>query len=236
MDITICTASNGVYREIMDRTKATAEELGYKMDVYDLGGLGYGKRFDPKSTPGREHLWKPEVMRLSRMNNRGNLVWLDADALLNGPLDDAFDDFFDMGLVLRPDWARPSSRDGKYAAVRLDTGAIYLRDTPNAKLLLDEWIRVQDKFNTGNDIKPLTTYLGINRNYYTDSLGKVFDIKGFQVRFMEQIYCAYCKTRVAVREAPRGSRVYHFFRSDGLSGWDSFLSLEDAAEGGEVIW
>ena len=153
----IVTAADSKYKSIVEDSIQKSSALGFQIQVYDLGGLGSGIKFEEEnesfkkngyyellddSWPSRS-LFKPKVIKLAMNQFSDKILWLDADAhLVKVP--DFGDDNFDIGIALREKpielkFSRPHYRYGLYNA-----GVILFNNTELARDFVDRWASLTD--------------------------------------------------------------------------------------------
>jgi hypothetical protein len=86
---------------------------------------------------------KPRWIRDRRVEMRGLLVWLDADARLKGELEMAEGDW-DVGVF-------------RVGGVHPRTGTVVLADTEGCRELMERWVFCQDRMGRANDQVTLET-------------------------------------------------------------------------------
>jgi len=146
MTVTIVTAGDFNYRDIMQVSQERALRFGYEMIVYDLGGVGFGREFavDGDSfsrfgMPFPSCLHKPKVVKdcLGGLPEGAHLLYLDADAVLNAPIDGAFGGF-DVGVTLRRQgWVGkgPCPRFTGY----IQAGVLFFVNNRETRGFVDRW-------------------------------------------------------------------------------------------------
>jgi len=132
------------------QTMAMAKALGYRVNVYDLGGLGFGEPLwteagDLKKDSFVPCCFKPRAIKAALMEwkmrgGRGetHLVWLDADAFLQDRIDEVFTDDYDVGVTERPAREIEMYRENPKVG-RINSGVIFFRCSKELFPFLDEW-------------------------------------------------------------------------------------------------
>ena len=120
--------------------KNSAESIGYKTHIYDLGNLGFGIPFNPPPEDfAQMRRWKPRYAREARKVLRGPVTFLDADCCVVNPWDDLFEDEFDIAFVVKK---KKTKADGTIQdRVRIKGCYMLMQDTKGCVAFLDEWIR-----------------------------------------------------------------------------------------------
>ena len=102
--ITTVIAGDANFKKYVDKAVAYSKNVGYNPVVYDLGGLGYGTPFNARVSPkvGAKIPSKPGIIMetLKTVNEGDYVVWLDADALIEQPIDEIMFDY-DIGVTVR---------------------------------------------------------------------------------------------------------------------------------------
>jgi len=154
----ILIAANARMRPFVDSCLLSIQRQGHSVIVYDLGGLGFGKKFevnDPtfqaqgfyhslgqaRFAPG-EH--KPAVIRDCLQTSNELIVYVDADTLVLGRLDEMAGDY-DVGLTVRPAWEIEKLIKSSYPNRQfiydgyVNTGIMCFYPTANSFRFLDKW-------------------------------------------------------------------------------------------------
>jgi hypothetical protein len=144
----IVTSSDYKFRLMVNANSRNCLSLGYKLTVFDLGGLGLGERYMVNSDLviyGHYHClangWKSKAMHkpgLVRTALDGLTIYLDADTLVVGSLDVQGD--YDIGVTVR----RPQCDEdtcAEHAEVRgmINAGVLFFNDTLASRKFIDEW-------------------------------------------------------------------------------------------------
>lgn len=120
-----------------------AKKFGYDMKVYDMGELGFGKKFEPprglSSLPlshrAKMCMVKPYVMLDALDNTNETVVFLDADAFLVKSIDDIETDDYDVGVTYK----------GGERRTYINSGVVFFKQNVNARDFLYQWIeRIAD--------------------------------------------------------------------------------------------
>ena len=134
--ITVLIAGDANFRPYIENAKRTTEALGYPTVIYDLGDLGFGKKFDGRvsNIPLQTIPCKPALLldALQTVATDEYLVYLDADAIMQTRIDEICQDY-DIGVTLR---AKPAP-DPRVSAI--NAGIVFVRNTLPAKEFLQAW-------------------------------------------------------------------------------------------------
>jgi hypothetical protein len=143
-NITVLIAGDKNYRAMIENARRTTEALGYPTIIYDLGDLGFGKKFDgqvstiPLQTiPCKPHLLADTLLGLP---DDDYLVYLDADAIIQSRIDEICEDY-DLGVTLR---TKPAP-DPRVSAI--NAGIVFVRNTQAARDFLRIWATKADELN-----------------------------------------------------------------------------------------
>lgn len=136
MKITTVIAGDSNFKKFVDKAVEHSEKLNYPTLVYDLGNLGYGKKFEGRvSTKKKAKIpSKPSIIMdaLSKVNEDEYVVWLDADALILDRIDEIMLDY-DIGVTVR----QPKMKEN---SLPINAGIVFVRKTDQTILFLKEWI------------------------------------------------------------------------------------------------
>ena len=142
MGLTIITAGTGEYAPMIRRTMENAARFGYKVLPFDLGGLGFGERFDVTRADFKLGVvppatFKPRLIKHAISNSEpGLFAWLDGDAVLVGDVEELESAPFDVAVTLRED-----EQIGKTHPWTnyLNSGVLFLRSGVRTGAFLDAW-------------------------------------------------------------------------------------------------
>lgn len=146
--MTIITAGTTEYAPMIRQTMANAEQMGYRVLPFDLGGLGFGNHFDTVVGDFDLHIvpaatFKPRLIQYAISHNEDNLfVWLDGDAVPISPFDDLLLKDFDVAVTLRED--SQVGKTGNSWTDYLNSGVLFFRPTCATKDFLCQWINFID--------------------------------------------------------------------------------------------
>lgn len=121
--------------------KKTTEALGYSVDVYDLGGLGFGTPFVGKVSdePNAKIPCKPRIIleAIKKVDDGDYVVWLDADALIQQRIDEIREDY-DIAVTVRA----PKSVEH---SLPINAGIVFIRKTPAALKFVTDWMNLAEQ-------------------------------------------------------------------------------------------
>lgn len=127
--ITFVVAGDSNFRRYTKTAKFSCEKFGYEVLVYDLGGLGHGKKFiTPVSEQANRKIpGKPLILldALDSIEPDDFLVWLDSDATLLDRIDEVTDGDYDIGVTFRKN--------------SINAGVVFIRNTDSARIFLKLW-------------------------------------------------------------------------------------------------
>jgi hypothetical protein len=136
--ITVITAADANFKEMVDIAHRSAKDVGYKTIVYDLGGLGYGKPFNGRVSDaiGAKIPSKPSMIldALNGVEYNDIVVWMDADAIMWNRIDEITDEIWDFGVTVRK--PKSSERDDL-----INAGVVFVRKTESSLKFMDLWIK-----------------------------------------------------------------------------------------------
>jgi len=155
----IVTAGDATFKPFVMQTMAKAKALGYRVNVYDLGGLGFGEPLstDPSDLKKDSFVpctFKPLAIRRALLEWKEfrtywpetHLVWLDADAFLQTRIEEVFTDDYDVGVTERPAREIEMYRENPKVG-RINSGVIFFRCSEELFPFLDEWESRAMKYN-----------------------------------------------------------------------------------------
>ncbi len=158
--ITVILGANGKYRDFARYAVAKAEIHGYNVIPYDLGGLGFGVPFEvpPETLVANRGQFPPALFKMDiiekTLRDHDKVLLVDADAFIERPVDEAFEDEFDIGVTFRPNnagmvemYRNPeSSRSQRMGYI--NSGAVFAKQTSKAFEFLKAWKKEAYRMNT----------------------------------------------------------------------------------------
>jgi hypothetical protein len=141
----IVSGANATFKDRVEFSMKQATKFGYDMKVYDMGGLGFGKKYElPRgfSSLALSHrskllMMKPRIMLDALDSTDETVVFLDADAFLVRPIDEIETDDYDVGVTYK----------GGERNTYINTGVLFLKQNVNARDLLYQWIDLIEDAN-----------------------------------------------------------------------------------------
>lgn len=149
--ITVILGADHKYRDFARYAVMKAEALGYNVICYDLGGLGFGVPFEvPPDTLVHKKgvlpktLYKMDIMTHA-LREHDKVLFVDTDAFIERPIDEAFEDEFDIGVTFRPNndglkliAAHPRRMRSRMIGY-INAGVIFAKQTPAAFKFIEAW-------------------------------------------------------------------------------------------------
>jgi hypothetical protein len=203
--IAIAIGANADHRDFALYAKASAEAFGYKVVLYDLGGLGEGRKIEvvrPNDFERRKNkiiraLFKTEVVRRT-LEDYEKVVMIDTDCIIKRPIDEAFEDDFHIGLTLRP---RPPislekrisqqelerlPEEKRYRLGCFNSGVMFFQQKEQTFNLIKAWEELAQDAETESDQAGMNRLVSPHMDYDPRTDGpeapKFVDIPGGRVR------------------------------------------------------
>lgn len=137
-NIHVITAADANFKEFVEKCANSSIDFGYKTTVYDLGGLGFGKPFDGRVSDsiGAKIPSKPSIIYDAMNNTPENdyVVWLDADVLMWGEIEDIKLNY-DIGVTVR----KPKTEEND---LPINAGVVFVRNTNRSRRFVEKWIKL----------------------------------------------------------------------------------------------
>lgn len=158
------------FKRVILETIDQAKKCGYIAQVYDLGTLGIGDKFEVADESFAQKgyydrvtqrgyrsksLFKPEVVKMCMDKYDDLVVYLDGDVQLCGNIDEIATADYDVGVTLRDkselesQWHKEHFQIVKY----VNAGVIFFNPTPATTNFVRKWQKQTDEF--GNDQRAL---------------------------------------------------------------------------------
>lgn len=212
----VLTAANYKFKDWLSRAAKTVDAFGYKFLVYDLGGLGYGTKFEIDnlffqkkgfyssicSTWKTKALHKPAIVEDCMNKYDDFIVYVDADTLITSELN--LPKGFDLGVTVR----RPDELDKEPVAKNreimgsINAGVIFFNNAPHVKKFVQSWKKLTLKVN--NDQLALNQIINPSRRKLIPD--EQFDVDDIKVlTFPTDIYNFYY-----FPESPEQAKILHY--------------------------
>jgi hypothetical protein len=140
-NIVVVLAGDRNFKPYVEQGKRRTEALGYPVDIYDLGGLGFGTPFVGKVSdePNAKIPCKPRIIleALKKVNDGDYVVWLDADALIQQRIDEIKEDY-DIAVTVRAPKAVEHS-------LPINAGIVFVRKTKSAIKFVNDWMTLSEQ-------------------------------------------------------------------------------------------
>lgn len=142
--LTVVTASDRRFEPWVKRLSASVEYFGYNLIVYDIGNLGFGEKLGHSVLreqfcssgryPANYPMWamrachKPEVILTALSQSKCSfIIYLDADCLIRGRLDEVIGDYHIGVTVRRPAELSSAPLDQQPFMGQINAGVLFLR-------------------------------------------------------------------------------------------------------------
>lgn len=213
------TDTKFTFSHVIKRTSEKSHQLGYVMDIYDLGELGLGEPFrvDDESFEKNGYyekevikgyksksLFKPKLVMHSLKKHKDLVAYLDGDALLCKEISEVDSDDYDVGVTLRHqselqgEWHQSHFEIAKY----VNAGVIFFRPTPATDQFLEQWDKLTDE--VGNDQMALNQ---LTCPDYYPSAGSVIELNGVRIKYFPgEVYNYYHFGDLPFKQA----KIMHF--------------------------
>jgi len=205
------------FKEMIAVSARQAQRLGYRMSIFDLGGLGMGEAFsieDPtflaqgyyrEISPlyKSKALHKPLVVKKA-LSRDDLLLYLDGDAILARPLDDLAADF-DLAVTLRLPYELTTNywRATRSITNTINAGVILFRASPTVYDFIDRWNALSQRL--GSDqwaLNELVAPPGL------DAVGSIQVRDGLRVLYLSSRQYNFYHFRAEPPSAE--TRIFHF--------------------------
>jgi hypothetical protein len=133
MRVVTAANDNKYFPELVKQCQGSVEAQGYQIEVYDLGGLGYGNQTfaGVELSPIQACRLKPSVIldALDGLSPDELLVWTDADTAFVDTIDEVDTKDYDVGLIHR-------THDPNQPIV---SGVLFVYNTEKARAFIQAW-------------------------------------------------------------------------------------------------
>ena len=157
--------------------EARCKEYGYKLDVYDLGGLGFGTLIEDVMLTDHRLFMKPVLILKSMLATEEEMVvWIDGDATLIGMIDEVQDGTFDVGVTVRPKTDKKSNY--------INAGVVFFNNNDASKQFLRNWITAIEETRSDQIVLEEILLSAIGTPLW-DIIGSVHDVGGARVKLFD---------------------------------------------------
>lgn len=133
----IVIAADINFKNFFEKCNQSCIDSGYKTIVYDLGGLGLGKKFDGRFSEktSAKIPSKPNIIldALTDLEENDYLVWLDADTIMWDSINESKLDY-DIAVTLR----KPKDLEND---LPINAGVIFFKKTNNTLQFIKQWAK-----------------------------------------------------------------------------------------------
>ncbi len=149
----IVTAADYNFREYVETSRYQAKKLGYPMRIFDLGGLGFGEKFEVSKTNKRHNgnwkiksPYKPNLIEHVLSSGVNFVVYLDADAILVKSIEEVLGKY-DIGLTVRRN-IEPNQQiiHNEYTG-QINAGVLFFYNTMATKQFVTKWKQLTNQNN-----------------------------------------------------------------------------------------
>jgi len=196
----IVTAGDEKFKEMVGFSVRTAKKLGYETIIFDLGGLGVGKRYEIKRddfSVGKHYgvyaikvPFKPKLLKRALEKTDEFLVWLDGDAFLISKIDEVVGDY-DIGVTMRRQEERGKS---PYPSISgyINAGVLFINNTKGARKFIDMWIKEIPNTKSGSDQEALNSLIKQVTDFKGGCYNKIYNLDDIKIKiFKTDIYNHY---------------------------------------------
>lgn len=153
----VVTAGTKEYRDIIQAQIRACRNFGYCHFAYDLGGLGFGNKYDVDPADlapsfGSDSLppatFKPLLVAdaFGAAEPGETVCWLDGDCL---PLQPFEPEYADAAVTLRP--TKEIGQCGHRSMDFVNSGVVWIRNTTHGREFAVEWSKASFMLNTDQD-------------------------------------------------------------------------------------
>ena len=144
----IITASNKTHENHLKTLLASADKVGYKIEVFDLDELGIGE--DDLTGVFKSCSFKPNLLK----DIKEFTVWVDDDCIFMDRIDEVEGDY-DIGVTIRRESERNRDKHSNYSGW-LNAGVVFVNNTSAAKRFVKLWIDHIPETETKTDQEALS--------------------------------------------------------------------------------
>ncbi len=215
----ILTGATRQYGNFITYATAQANKLGYRVEIYDLGGLGYGIDWETDQqfidhgfyvqigNWRSRALHKPLMVKHCLQSKKKFIAYLDADAILADTIDEVATDDYDIGVTVRRPGETCNDADYHDFFGRINAGVIFFNNTPASINFCECWEK--KTLDLQNDQRALNKLINPHDNDINS--GDTFNVGDVRIKcFSTEIYNFYY-----FPESPSpGTKILHY--KDGL--------------------
>jgi hypothetical protein len=213
----IVVAGTFAFRDIILESKKRIIKFGYEPCIYDLGGLGFGKKVqvcDFYKTNGFYHIiensWKskaihkPKIIYDCMMERRGPVLYLDADALLVSKIDEIFEsNDFDFGFTIRrhDELSKEPVMNHRKIMGQINAGVLFFNHTDKSLNFLSEWEKqIQTHKNDQLALNLMITEILLRDGVVNTSLGKILTVPTdiYNFYYFNELYFDMIKRKIKI--------------------------------------
>lgn len=194
----IITAGDKKFKKIIELSVKNAKNFGYPIIIYDLGELGFGRKYDVnkenflRKNEGKTPIsceYKPSMIRhcLDKAKEGETFVYLDGDAYILQNIDELETNDYDIAVTLRT-IPEIKTYGHKLYMGAINAGVIILRKTEKTIVFLKRWAN-----QIGADDSDQLVLNKILKNHIDiDKIGETVERDGLKVKLLTtKIYNNY---------------------------------------------
>ncbi len=212
----IVSLANKNYKDRLLLSMKQSKRFGYDTIPYDIGGLGFGKKYTINSTilalnvKSKAHicLSKPAIMLDAFDEADETLMYLDSDAFLIDNIDEVDTDDYDIGVTYQ----------GGEHRTFINAGVLFIRQTEKARKFLEMWI---DRVDAVTEVMERIPKKRIGDNILLNELvfsyvtmggylkNKVHLVDDIRVKFFDASVYNNIRTAFNTKPVPDTTKVIH---------------------------
>lgn len=213
----VATGASSGYRSWLSSFVRSVAQLDYPLEIYDLGGLGFGVPLRQPELDARDFyevvgnqwkskaLHKPALVEDCLRRHATFTIYLDADTLLLHPIDEVVGDY-DVGVTIRSrkELLQLEKSSFEYSGY-VNAGVVFFGATRGARAFVKRWKALTRMH--GNDQKALN--LLVNPSAEPLAPGRSFEGEG-GVRIRTFPGLLYNKSCTLPQELDAATKIAHF--------------------------